>query len=180
MQRQLPQLEMILLADKFKESIDLPSNLEFVEEQNSKAWLTIINETFGFEFGEEDYQNEMNQVIHADKSQLLFIKDKDKNFVATGSIILDDKIAELHYIAVKNSFRGNNLGFKISAKLIENAIKLGATVIKLHTDVYRIAAIKTYLKLGFKPNLSHSNHSARWLKIINENNLEIEVSPMFE
>ena len=48
MERQLPQLEMILFVDnlELKELIDLPDKLEFVEAQDSKAWLSIVNESF--------------------------------------------------------------------------------------------------------------------------------------
>jgi len=38
----------------------------------------------------------------------------------------------------------------------------GLKAAALHTDDFRLAAIQTYLNLGFSPMIAGENHRARW------------------
>jgi mycothiol synthase len=43
----------------------------------------------------------------------------------------------------------------------------------LETDDFRIPAIKTYLRMGYKPLLIHENQAERWKDLITANDLRI-------
>ena len=81
----------------------------------------------------------------------------------------------MHMVGCKPEFRGLGIG-GILSELTEYVFKKeGMQTATLKTDDWRIPAIKTYLKIGYKPDLvSEPDYKERWDKIyqiINEFNL---------
>lgn len=69
---------------------------------------------------------------------------------------------ELGWVAVHPEHRGKGLGTIVCAAAIRRFRKAGYTRIFLRTDDHRLAAIKTYLKLGFVPFLFAPDMRDRW------------------
>ena len=73
---------------------------------------------------------------------------------------------EIGWIAADPDHRGLGLGRCVLANALRFTRKLEERPVYLLTDDFRLAAIKTYLKLGFVPDLSHPSYENRWRKVL--------------
>lgn len=71
----------------------------------------------------------------------------------------------LDWLAVAPEHRGIGLGYIVTAAATNRLIKMGYSNIYVTTDDYRLAAIKTFLKAGFVPNLYREGMAERWEKV---------------
>ncbi len=69
----------------------------------------------------------------------------------------------LHWVGAAPNEAGNGLGGIVSLHVLrELRDKWGRTEARLSTDDFRLPAVRTYLKLGFRPLLTDETHPARW------------------
>lgn len=68
----------------------------------------------------------------------------------------------LHWVAVDPDHRGQRLGFFLSLAILHTFETLGCADALLETQDHRLAAIQTYLKLGFLPQYPDGSHRPRW------------------
>ena len=73
---------------------------------------------------------------------------------------------EIGWIAADPDHWGLGLGGCVLANALRFTRKLEKRHVYLLTDDFRTPAIKTYLKLGFVPDLSHPSYEDRWLKVL--------------
>ena len=71
----------------------------------------------------------------------------------------------LHMVGTRPSHVGRGLGYQVSLAALHQMLREGRRSAVLETDDFRIPAIKTYLKLGFRPLLVHENQRKRWENI---------------
>ena len=69
---------------------------------------------------------------------------------------------ELGWLACDPAHRGKGLGLAVSAAVTARLINEGYRDIHLYTEDWRLAAIKTYLKLGYIPFLYLPEMRERW------------------
>ena len=69
---------------------------------------------------------------------------------------------ELSWVAVSRAHRGRRLGSVVSLAVLRYAALAGHQAIYLLTDDHRLAAIKTYLQLGFEPWMYDPTAPERW------------------
>jgi uncharacterized protein (DUF952 family)/GNAT superfamily N-acetyltransferase len=71
-------------------------------------------------------------------------------------------IPELGWVAVHPRYRGQGLG-RLACQAVLNYVKnLGFQYIYLLTEDFRLPAIKTYLELGFEPEIQDPSQPERW------------------
>lgn len=89
--------------------------------------------------------------------------------VATVTVIfyLYRKHGYIHMVACKNGFRGRGIGTFLSEFAVYLLKKKGMLTADLTTDDWRIPAIKTYLKVGFTPDITSGEMSERWENVLN-------------
>ena len=68
----------------------------------------------------------------------------------------------LHWVAVDPGYQGQRLGFFLSLAILHTFETLGCVDAVLETQDHRLAAIQTYLKLGFLPQYPDASHQPRW------------------
>ena len=68
----------------------------------------------------------------------------------------------LHWVAVDPDHQGQHLGFFVSLTVLYTFVTLGCADAVLETQDHRLAAIQTYLKLGFLPQYLDESHRPRW------------------
>jgi len=78
----------------------------------------------------------------------------------------------IHWLVVHPDHRGKGLGFFLTALTVNRLIDIGYKTIFVGTNDEMLAAIKTYLKAGFVPNLFRQGMYRRWEKIYRMLNLE--------
>lgn len=75
---------------------------------------------------------------------------------------------EIGWIASDPNHSGKGLGLQVTAAAVAHAQKREALPIYLLTDDHRLPALKTYLKVGFAPDLGHDTYAARWRRIFDQ------------
>jgi len=69
---------------------------------------------------------------------------------------------DVGWVVCSSSNRGNGLGAVLTARVTQRFLDAGYSRIQLHTEHYRLAAIKTYLKTGYVPVIESSPAHALW------------------
>jgi mycothiol synthase len=70
--------------------------------------------------------------------------------------------SELGWVVVRSEHRGRGLGYEVCRHALLFAKSLKHSYTYLTTQDFRLGAIKTYLRLGFGPELIRPDHWARW------------------
>ena len=73
---------------------------------------------------------------------------------------------ELGWLAADPDHSGRALGLAVSACVVRRFVDAGYRLIHLHTEEFRLAAIKTYLKLGFEPWMDGPDSTAQWARVL--------------
>lgn len=68
----------------------------------------------------------------------------------------------VHWVGVHQSAQGNRLGYWSNLFILHVFVGWGYSSAILDTDDFRLAAIKTYLNLGFEPVMVDAEHPGRW------------------
>jgi mycothiol synthase len=74
-------------------------------------------------------------------------------------------IGEVHMVAVLGEHRGKGLGHLVNAAVLHRLKELGYRQAHLLTDDWRIPAVKSYLRAGFRPLHTHESHPDRWREL---------------
>jgi mycothiol synthase len=69
---------------------------------------------------------------------------------------------ELGWLVCDPAHQGMGLGMVVTAAVTKRFVEQGYQTIHLYTEHYRLAAIKTYLKLGYTPLLTSPEMSEIW------------------
>ena len=104
------------------------------------------------------------------KEDLCFFILVDEKPAATITVICDKnkKQGYIHMVACKPDFRGRGIGRLLNDIALYTLKNEGMETAYLTTDDWRIPAIKSYLKAGFKPDLeTEPDYVERWQKIYN-------------
>lgn len=72
---------------------------------------------------------------------------------------------ELGWVAADPGHLGKRLGEAACAAVIRHYLRCGYTRIYLKTDDFRLAAIKTYLRMGFEPLIDDDTMPGRWTAV---------------
>ena len=96
-----------------------------------------------------------------------FFVTRDGVAVATAQLDLhrEDSYAptpELGWVAAHPAHQGHGLGYVVCLAVMRHAATFGHREIFLRTDDHRLPAIRTYLKLGFRPWLYDETAEERW------------------
>ena len=129
-------------------------------------WESIIYESFG---NRKDFKKDIESNVYFLPERVFFIC-RDDVPVATATAWYRSKWGEetgyLHMVGNLQAHRGKNLGLQVSLAALHKMADEGRKSVILQTDDFRLAAIKTYLKLGFKPMLVDENQVERWRTIL--------------
>lgn len=129
---------------------------------DQKEWESIINASFKYQ---SDFKKEIVSKEYYKPERIKFICC-DTQPVATATAWEIQKWGEdvgyLHMVGVLPEHSGKRLGYQASLAALHQMALEGKKSAILHTDDFRIPAIKTYWNLGFKPLLVHENQFERW------------------
>lgn len=80
----------------------------------------------------------------------------------------DPPVGALDFVIGHPDHRGRGLGYGVCLAVIRYLLARGYRRIVLSTDDWRFPALKTYLKLGFRPDLCREDMPGRWQAIYEE------------
>ncbi len=78
------------------------------------------------------------------------------------------KTPSLHEVGIAEEFMGRHLSLSLCAAPLDYMIERGAHRIQLLTDEFRRPAIKTYLRLGFRPWFYKDDMPERWAGVFRD------------
>ncbi len=133
-------------------------------------WVAIINRAFGTTGWTPDrFRDGMTGSPFYQPGRILFVCAPDGVPCATASAFRHDAFGErtgyLHMVGVRPDYAGLRLGYAVSLAALHRFRCEGCEEAVLHTDDHRLAALKTYLRLGFEPCIVHENQPARWAAV---------------
>ena len=131
------------------------------------SWLDIVQ--YGLSDGKKDasYYHEMMTARELYRDDKCFFILENERAVATLTVICDyqNKEGYVHMVACREDARGKGYGTLLN-RVSEYVLKSeGMQTAYLTTDDWRIPAIKSYLRIGFYPDLSTEDFKERWQKI---------------
>ncbi|QHT62445.1 GNAT family N-acetyltransferase [Paenibacillus lycopersici] len=166
-QEQQQQVQLLMINDNLGE---LPERkllegygIRSFRSGDETAWERIVAASFG---GEHSFEREMAADEAYKPERVWFVTDAAGEPIATASAWYRPQWSEntgyLHMVGLVPEHAGKKLGYAISHAALLQMIREGRTRAVLHTDDFRIPAIKAYLGLGFVPSLTDGSHPGRW------------------
>lgn len=133
---------------------------------DEEVWNNIIEKSFGQRY---DFDSFMRN-DPAFNAENILLAEVDGIPAATASAWCRDEFGTdtgyIHMVGCLPEFRGMRLGYWVSLAAMHKMRENGRANAVLHTDDFRIAAIKTYLRLGFEIDFTvHESIPQRWQKI---------------
>ncbi len=146
--------------------IKLPEGISIIthKEGMEKEWEDLIEASFESHYGFEGMLT--NWQGYAPEN--VFYLVKDKKALSTASAVENGNFPSegwLHMVGTHPDARGMGLGKIATLAVLHSFAERGYKSAVLSTDDHRIAAIVTYLKLGFEPIYLDDTHEGRWKKI---------------
>jgi len=136
-------------------------------------WARIINEAFGgLDWDASNFERVMVQHPAYRADRILFVCAPDGVPCATASAYRQERfgpdVGYLHFAGVCPEHAGKKIGYSVSLAVLHKFRNEGLGCGLLDTDDFRLAALKTYLRLGFHPLIIHENHPERWNRVYSQ------------
>ncbi|MBI2300222.1 MAG: GNAT family N-acetyltransferase [Armatimonadetes bacterium] len=132
-------------------------------------WVRIINESFNRADPPQSFDPRMRQDSAFRPERVLFVVHGEEP-VATASAWVRSPfghpVGYLHMVGTRPAHAGQKLGYAVSLAALHRLAEEGFGDCYLHTDDFRLAAVLTYLRLGFRPVLIHENQRERWPAVL--------------
>ena len=172
------QLEMILAPEEFdrfrsedtRPGVPTDYRVRTYRAGDEGQYLALMRRV-GFGWDEKTLSTTLNTML---PDGLFFIEHIPTAAIVAstvaghGSSDFHPAAGELGWVAVDPEHRGKRLGIVVCDEVLRRFIAAGYKDIILHTDEFRLPAIKTYLNLNFKPLMRNAELEDRW-RIVFEN-----------
>lgn len=172
-QRQGPQLCMERSSLDDLPEIELPEGytIRTSRKGDARHWARIISEAFADDsFDEARFERVMRAHDAYRPERIFFACAPDGLPCGTASAYRQEPFGPdtgyLHYVGVCASHRGKRIGAAVSLAAMNKFRSEGLQRAVLQTDDFRLAAIKTYLNLGFSPLIMHESQPERWNAVL--------------
>jgi mycothiol synthase len=136
------------------------------------AWARVLHENR--ELGDWD-EGRIRGMIARDEPKLVldgtFFVLRNNEFVATACSLRHRpptpgrELLEIGWVGVLPSARGHHLAYILSRHILAHWRSRVTSDMFILTDDWRAAAIVTYLRLGFRPEIVHPNQVERWRRL---------------
>ena len=169
-ERKLPQLRMQFRAYAALPPVRLPSGytLATLAQRDTADWIAVL--AANGQLGTWD-ERRAHTVLTGERPALAagtYLVLCGEHAVATACTVPPTAVeprSELGWVAVAPGHQGRGLGLQVCSAVLWYARREGWPATTLSTDDWRLPAIRTYLKLGFEPELTHHSHAARWQEV---------------
>lgn len=129
-------------------------------------WGRVLAAAFDRDPASFDFERMMVRDSAYRPERIKVVVDDADTVVATASCWVDARFgsdnAVLHWVGTDPAHAGKRLGYEVSLAALQQAQRENRGACLLLTDDERTAAIRTYLRLGFVPVLTHASHAGRW------------------
>ena len=176
----MPQLKMIFNA----ETTPLPELTVapgFSLRTIADSELVPYNElraSVGFPVWDPEHLLKFRSKVLPD-SMFLIVENSTGRFAASATAETTDmqdhtELGVLGWVMTHPDFQGHHLGGSVSVAAMHRLYEGGYRAFSLLTDDFRLAAVKTYLKLGWKPWLYLEEMEGRWRALAEKFGLDFD------
>ena len=165
----------MMISDVLHWAMDwaLPVGYEIVNYSDGLEgeWLAIINASFDKQFTIDDWQRLILEREGYRPDRVFFVREKSSGVICATASAVRGGGAEhgyLHFVGVRPDWAGRKLGFYASCAATESFRADRCTDAALNTDSHRLAALKTYLRIGYRPEPRHEAHAEIWARALDE------------
>ena len=166
----MEQLVMRGSKEKTPECPDAPDWGEFTcrtfdgSDEDIDKWLEIVAHGLTGEKLAPDFFRKCMYEHGELEYDKFFIVEADGDSAATLAVIpnYEKKEGYIHMVACKEEYRGRGIGTRMNAEAVRALHRAGMETAYLTTDDFRIPAIRSYLRVGFYPDIIDEEHRARW------------------
>lgn len=152
------KLTLVHTAIKEAPVFELPAGytVKWYEPGNEDLWVEVQRDAEEFlEIDFSLYKKDFGLNPSNLSQRQMFLYDAEDECIGTGTAwhdqrFLGSEFGRVHWIAIKKKSQGLRLSYPIVSAVMTRLIALGYKQAFLTTSSARIAAIKTYLKFGFK------------------------------
>jgi putative NIF3 family GTP cyclohydrolase 1 type 2/ribosomal protein S18 acetylase RimI-like enzyme len=138
--------------------------------QESWAYLEVMNRSnFAGEIGEAWFEKTFSSDPEYDPSYLQIIWKGDRPVAAAAAWHRDqdgERYGLIHWVGVSDSARGQGLGKAITLAALHRLRERGFARAMLSTHPWRLAAIASYLRYGFRPWPSEAAPQDLWDRVL--------------
>lgn len=128
-------------------------------------WARIMNHCFGTQWTPERCLTELVQREEFDPQGCFFVAVDGIPQGAAAAWQKPEHLGDtgfVHMVGVVPEFRGRGFGRLVTLAVLHWLREQGYRRVILHTDDWRLPAIRSYLSLGFRPVLFNDHHARRW------------------
>ncbi len=175
---QLGWPDLVMRRDRLDDldAIEVPRgySLRHFLPGDEAAWTTIIDDAFGpwepHDFGEMIGRDER---FVAERVWFVVGRGAGDDREPIGSAIAwrDDRFGKetgyLHMVGVRAAHQGRKLGRQLSLAVLHRFAAEGLRTAVLETQDFRLPAVRTYLRLGFRPAPTDDQQRERWQRVLN-------------
>ena len=169
-QLDLPQLDMRFNRFSRLPKIALPEGYLLCTylDRGADDWISALNATG--QLGEWNQESarawlEGERQIIPEGTFFILFEDTPAATACTVTPTGTKARPEIGWISVSPGHQGKHLGYQVTLAGLRFLAEQGYTETYLHTDDWRLPALKTYLNLGFEPEITHESHPEKWEKI---------------
>ena len=136
-------------------------------ENGIATWLDVVAAGLTGTRRDPDYYKIVMEDIPCYDANRCFIITSEGKAVATITVICNPHSREglIHMVACDPACRGKGLGTLMSKLAVMEMKAAGMQTGMLHTDKWRIPAIKSYLRAGFLPDLTIGETREDWEEV---------------
>jgi mycothiol synthase len=169
---EFPQLEMVREHLEEVPGIDLPDGyfIRTFQEEDEDAWAEIMSEAFNPYWDLERFRN-LVRPHFAFQPERLFFLCHDRAPVGSAMAFqwpgIPRRTGFIYMLAIKKAHCGKAMGRSLTLACLQRFREEGTFQdAMLHTESFRLPAIKHYLRLGFKPRLIVEGHREKWNTVL--------------
>ena len=131
------------------------------------GWAVACERLCGGIKSPEDVKRMMLDDPNCGPNHIFYIcRRSDGRIAATATANFNPSLPTLHMVGAANEFTGLGLSRSVCAAAVNCLIGAGFRHIGLSTDDFRVPAVKTYLRLGFRPWYYEDDMKDRWRALI--------------
>ncbi|MCC6484273.1 MAG: GNAT family N-acetyltransferase [Armatimonadetes bacterium] len=172
------QLRMVRPNFDTLPGIALPDDITIrtYREGDEALWASIVNTGLGGSHTEHSAHQELTDRLQFDPAGLFFAV-LDGEAVGTACAWRERpeecEVGYVHMVCVRPEAQGRGLGYLLTLHVLHYFRDRGFSSAILDTDDFRIPAIKSYLRLGFRPRYFDLSHAERWERLAQDAGLAL-------
>ena len=141
-------------------------------EADREAWVAFCRHGELMEGEENAFERYISGAKGYDPERVFFILDGEEPVATTTLLLMEENLGVVHMVAVRPEYLGRGLGGYLNRIALAAAYRAGCTGVRLTTDEWRVPAVKSYLRQGFRPVLFEDDMESRWEAFFKEHGYE--------